>query len=247
MDQKRVVLIMQARMGSIRLPGKSLMDLAGAPLVGRMLERVKKCKSIDDIVLAIPDTIENKPLADLGYEYNVSVFAGSEINLVDRYYQAALNNGADVVVRLPADNATPEPDEIDKIINYHLGLDAPGFTSNISNIKNSGYPDGIGAEVFNFSLLEEIHSMNLTKEKQEHLHLNFFDYDLGKSVDENWCPVHTLKCPVEFRRPDIILDVNTESQYKFIKKLYEDLYPQNPNFGILDIINWYDDASKTKH
>ena len=58
----RVVLILQARMGSARLPGKSMMDLAGEPLVGRILERVKRCTRLNDIVLAIPDTEEDKPL-----------------------------------------------------------------------------------------------------------------------------------------------------------------------------------------
>ena len=62
MIRPKVDLIIQARMGSKRLPGKSLMDLAGEPLVGRILERVKRCKNIDDIILAIPDTNENKPL-----------------------------------------------------------------------------------------------------------------------------------------------------------------------------------------
>ena len=62
----RVVLIIQARMGSTRLPGKSMMDLAGAPLVGRILERVKRCTKLDDIVLAIPDTEKDRVLMGLG-------------------------------------------------------------------------------------------------------------------------------------------------------------------------------------
>ena len=68
---KRVVLIIQARMGSTRLPGKSLMDLAGAPLVGRILERVKRCTHLDDIVLAIPDTKNDFVLKQLGESYGV--------------------------------------------------------------------------------------------------------------------------------------------------------------------------------
>ena len=95
----KVALILQARMGSTRLPGKSLMDLAGAPLVGRMLERIKACKSVDVIILAIPDTAENLPLKELGLNYNVIVFLGSEPDLVDRYWQAALSVKADIVVR----------------------------------------------------------------------------------------------------------------------------------------------------
>ena len=113
---KCVILIIQARMGSHRLPGKSLMDLAGAPLVGRILERVKRCKRLNDIILAIPNTKQDEPLRNLASKYNVKVFLGSENDLVGRYYGAAIENGADVVVRLPADNATPEPEEIDRIV-----------------------------------------------------------------------------------------------------------------------------------
>lgn len=236
----RVVLIIQARMGSTRLPGKSMMDLAGAPLVARILERVKRCKKIDDIVLAIPNSETDRPLRRLAEEYSISVFMGSENDLVDRYYQAAKENNADIVVRIPADNATPEPKEIDKIIEYHLSLSRSGFSSNLAEIDNSGYPDGIGAEVFDFSLLDYVHKTVTDPFKREHVHLNFYNYETGKAVDPKWCPVSTILCPSEFRRPDLILDVNTLDQYTFIKSLYEELYPKNSNFGISDIIHWYD-------
>ncbi len=236
----RVVLILQARMGSKRLPGKSLMDLAGAPLVGRMIERILRCQSLDEIVLAIPDSDRDLPLEQLGKNYGVTVFKGSENNLVSRYYHASIHAKADIIVRLPADNATPEPSEIDKIVNFHLSLSKPGFTSNISEIKDSGYPDGIGAEVFNFSLLEEIFNKKLSEDKKEHLHLNFYNYETNSAIDEEWCPINTIQCPKEFSRPDIILDVNTKEQYIYMKQLYETLYPRNKNFSIHEIIDWHD-------
>tara|TARA_B110000444_G_scaffold153624_1_gene143768 strand:- start:1416 stop:2162 length:747 start_codon:yes stop_codon:yes gene_type:complete len=242
----KVVLILQARMGSTRLPGKSLMDLAGAPLVGRMLERIKACKSVDEIILAIPDTAENLPLKELGLNYNVIVFLGSELDLVDRYWQAALSVNADIVVRLPADNATPQWDEIDRIIDHHISLGRPGFSSNICNFWDSGYPDGIGAEVFDMCLLRDIVSRNLLPYNREHVHTNFFNYETGEPADSGWCPVSTVQCREEIRRPDLILDVNTQEQYDFIKKLYEALYPGNSNFSIADIINWYDNEYQIK-
>ena len=236
----KVVLILQARMGSIRLPGKSMMHLAGVPLVGRMLERVKRCKKIHQIILAVPDTSENLQLQLLGESYNVTVFAGSENDLVDRYFNAAMSVAADVVVRLPADNATPQWDQIDRIVDHHLSLGRPGFSSNICDFWNSGYPDGIGAEVFDFCLLQDVASKKLSSHNREHVHTNFFNYELGEPVDSDWCPVSTVQCPESFRRPDIILDINTQEQYLFLKSLYESLYPRDPNFEIADIIDWYD-------
>jgi spore coat polysaccharide biosynthesis protein SpsF len=241
MSQKRVVLIIQARMGSTRLPGKSMMDLAGEPLVGRILERVKRCTKLDDIVLAIPDTKTDRVLMRLGESYGIKVFAGSENDLVERYYQAALWSKAEIVGRLPADNATPEPAEIDRIINHHSLLGRRGFSSNLSVIGDSEYPDGIGAEIFDFSLLEEARNCHNDPRQREHVHLNFYDYSTGQAVDAAWCPVSTIKCPESFRRPDLILDVNTQEQYEFMQQLYEYLYPRNPQFHIIDTINWYND------
>jgi spore coat polysaccharide biosynthesis protein SpsF len=219
-----------------------MMDLAGAPLVGRILERVKRCNQLDEIVLAIPDTADDAILQQVGRSYGVSVFAGSENDVLDRYYQAALAAGADIVGRLPADNATPEPAEIDRIIDHHLELGRRGFSSNLTVVHDSGYPDGIGAEVFDFSLLVEARDRRPTQRQREHVHLNFFDYSIQQGVDEDWCPISTVICPKEFRRPDLVLDVNTQAQYQFMRQLYMDLYPRNPNFHITDIIRWYDDT-----
>lgn len=236
----KVAAIVQARIGSTRLPGKSLMLLAGAPLVGRVIERISTATKIDKLILAIPDNIENDPLESLGKSYGVEIFRGSEIDLVDRYYNAAKNVSCKYVVRIPADNPTPQGSEIDRIIDHHLSLSRPGFSSNLAEIYGSKYPDGIGAEIFDFELLEEISADFSDSRKREHVHLNFFDYATQKAVDENWCPISTVHCPSDFARPDIILDVNTQIQFEYMANLYKELYPSNPNFDIKDIIRWHD-------
>ncbi len=235
-----VAAIVQARMGSTRLPGKSLMLLAGKPLVGRVIERIRTATKIDKLILAIPDNIENDPLERLGKSYGVQIFRGSEIDLVDRYYNAAKNLSCKYVVRIPADNPVPQGSEIDRIIDHHLSLNRPGFSSNLAEIYGSRYPDGIGAEIFDFELLEEISANFSDSRKREHVHLNFFDYATQKAVDENWCPISTVHCPYDFARPDIILDVNTQKQFEYMANLYKELYPSNPNFDIKDIIKWHD-------
>lgn len=246
-SHRRVVLIVQARMGSTRLPGKSMMDLAGAPLVGRILERLKRCKRIDQIVLAIPDTSANAMLEGLGRQHGVTVFAGSENDLLDRCYRAALAAGAEIVGRLPADNATPEPVEIDRIADHHRGLARRGFSSNLTQVFDNRYPDGIGAEMFDFSLLAEARERQPDARQREHVHLNFFDYSTQTPIDAAWCPVGTIPCPAEYARPDLVLDVNTEAQYQFMRQLYEALYPKNPQFHITDIISWYDAVYRPAH
>jgi spore coat polysaccharide biosynthesis protein SpsF len=237
----KVAAIVQARVGSTRLPGKSTMLLAGVPLVGRVLERIKTVSKIDELILAIPDTPENNSLELLARSYGVSIFRGSEQDLVDRYYNAAKKADCRYIVRIPADNPVPQSSEIDKIIEHHLSLGRPGFSSNLAEIYGSKYPDGIGAEVFDFELLEEVVEDFSDARKREHVHLNFFDYFTQQPVNEKWCPISTIQCPHEFARPDLILDVNTKEQFEYMSKIYSELYPSNPCFGITEIIKWHDD------
>ncbi len=229
-----VVLILQARMGSTRLPGKSMMDLAGAPLVGRIIERVKRCKRVDEIVLATTRKAEDDVLEELARSYGISVFRGSENDLVDRYYQAAKVFNADVIVRVPADNPAAEPSEIDRVILYHLQSDND-FSTNYPDVLDNGYPDGIGAEVFNFEALERVWETATDPRNREHPHTNFYEHPERFKVG-------TIECPPEFRRPDLVLDVNTREEYEFMAELYEYLYPRNPQFHITDVIEWYDNV-----
>ena len=85
----RIVLIIQARISSTRLPGKTMLPLAGEPLIFRMVERLKKCKKIDEIVIATSNNPEDKVLAEVAKKLNVSYFYGSLLDVRDRYLQCA--------------------------------------------------------------------------------------------------------------------------------------------------------------
>lgn len=243
---KKVVLIIQARMGSSRLPGKSMMDLAGKPLIYRVLNRITRIKNADKIVLAIPKGADNDILVDQASKLKIDVYRGSENDLLDRYYKAARKYNADIVGRIPADNPLSEPIEIDKIISHHRGLKRPSFSSNLAQVNGSGYPDGIGAEMFDFSLLESAWKKEIDKNKREHVHLNFYDYDSDKAVNSSVCPVSTLNCPEDIKRPDLVLDVNTKEQFEFISEIYNYFSNSRSFFGIRDIISWYDNIYQRK-
>lgn len=236
----KVVLIIQARMSSTRLPGKSMMPLADKPLVYRMVERLKKCKKVDEIVIATSDQPEDKVLVDLANELGVSSFQGNLLDVRDRYLKAAKKSKADFIIRIPADNPMPDANEIDKLIKFHLEHNPQGFSSNLAQVNNSGYLDGIGAEIFSTKLLQESVARSNSDIVKEHVHRNFFDYSTQTPVDASWCPIASPKAPAELRRPDIILDVNTMDDYTKIKRIYDHLYPQNPNFTTEDVINFID-------
>ena len=128
-----VIMIVQARMGSTRLPGKSMMDLAGAPLITRLLERAKRCNEINKIVLATTCKPEDDLIEQVGIKSDIKVFRGSENDLVDRYYQAVRGKNVGHILRLPADNPIPDPAEYNRLINYHLKTNND-FSSNICKI-----------------------------------------------------------------------------------------------------------------
>ena len=236
----KVVLIIQARMSSTRLPGKSMMPLAGKPLVYRMVERLKNCKKIDEIVIATSDQPEDQAIVELAKDLEVSYLQGSLLDVRDRYLKAAEKFKADFIIRIPADNPMPDWNEIDKIVEFHLENNPSGFSSNLAEINNSGYLDGVGAEIFSSKLLQESVFRDNSDINKEHVHRNFFDYSTQIPVDPSWCPIASPKAPVELRRPDIILDVNTMDDYTKIKRIYDHLYPQNPNFSTEDVINFID-------
>jgi len=233
-----VVGIIQARMGSSRLPGKSLMDLSGKPLLYRFIERVKRSKHLDEIVLATTEKGEDDVLVDIAQELLVSTCRGAENDLIDRYFHCATKYDADIVVRLCADNPVVEPAEIDRIILSHVESGAD-FSSNTHNICNNNYPDGIGAEVYNIGTLEKLSKVTKSSFHREHPHSYIYE-----------CPsefkVGTVNCPDEFARPDLVLDVNVIDEYLFIKELYASLYPVDQCFHITDVIRWYDGSEYAK-
>jgi spore coat polysaccharide biosynthesis protein SpsF len=193
---------------------------------------VKRCRKIDEIALATTANEQDDVLATLAKECGVSVFRGSENDLVDRYYQAAKKFKADIVVRICADNPCLEPAEIDKIIEYHKKGESD-FSTNTNNVDGNDYPDGLGAEVFNFDTLEELWRVTKEPKHREHVHSYFYD-------NRDRYALKTIPCPREFRRPELKLDVNTKEELRFIRAIYEYLYPRKKDFHITDIIEWYD-------
>ena len=143
-------------MGSKRLPRKSMLDLSGKPLIYRIIERLKRCKLPDEIILITSKKKENLVFKKISKSLGVKIFFGSENNLVDRHLKAAKKFNGQIIVRVPGDNCLSEPKEIDRIIKHHINQKTRSFTSNLTNIDESGYPDGIGAEVFDYETLKEV-------------------------------------------------------------------------------------------
>lgn len=150
----RTVAIVQARAGGTRLPGKVLMDLCGAPMLVRQMERLKLCRMLDDIVLAVPDTPENNGLAmwcvaDHGWP----IHRGPEEDVLTRYLQAAEAAEADIVVRVTADCPCIDPTVIDEtVMMFMQGADGYRFDFVANNLLPT-FPHGMDVEVMSRATL----------------------------------------------------------------------------------------------
>lgn len=157
--------IIQARMGSTRLPGKILKTVLGKPLLALMLERVKLSRSLDVVVVAVPDTPQNDELAALCEKCGVKVFRGSENDVLSRYYLAAKKFSIDPVVRLTADCPLIDP----ALVDHALALYKKGNYDYFTNAIDRTYPDGQDIEIISFRALEEAHRKATDTHDREHV------------------------------------------------------------------------------
>lgn len=146
----KVVAIIQARMGSTRLPGKVLAQISGVPVLEFMVRRVRGSKRCSEVWVATSDHVGDDPVVDLCGRLGVPVFRGSENDVLERYRAAAENAGADVVVRLTADCPFADPGVIDEAI-AHFESDKFDY---VSNVIRRSFPDGLDVEVFSRVTLE---------------------------------------------------------------------------------------------
>ena len=162
-----IVAIVQARSNSTRLPGKVLMDLMGKPVLEHILERVKCSRLIRRVVVATTDSPTDDILAErVRDEMNCLVFRGSERDVLARFYDCARTFGAEVVVRITADDPLKDPELIDRAIS--LLIDDPSL-SYCSNTLKPTYPEGLDIEVCRFKALEQAHREATLISDREHV------------------------------------------------------------------------------
>ena len=148
----RTIAIVQARMSSERFPGKMMKLLEGSPLIEWVLTRLKLAERLDDIILATTDNIGDEVLAGVAGKVGVSVFRGSETDVLDRYARATEESKADTVVRICADRPLVDPMCVDMAIDHFFSA-KPDLAFNHISEANAHWPRGFGAEVLSAELL----------------------------------------------------------------------------------------------
>jgi glutamate-1-semialdehyde aminotransferase/spore coat polysaccharide biosynthesis protein SpsF (cytidylyltransferase family) len=218
-----IVALIQARMGSSRFPGKVLQDLAGRPMLWHVVNRVRKAEKVDKVVVATTDRDVDDPVARFCAQEDVACFRGDEQDVLDRFYQAAKANHADVVVRITADCPLIDGAVIDKVLERFQR----GDCDYACNIIRYTYPDGLDTEVCSFAALER--AWHEAKKPSEREHVTpYLRTDKFRTANvESEIPVS----PADFR-----WTVDHPADLEFVRRVYA-AFSGNGDFGFREVFD----------
>lgn len=196
----RIGIIIQARMGSTRLPGKVLKPVGRRPLLGLVLGRLERLEHAATVVVATTTLAEDDVIEAFCRQQCVECFRGSELNVLQRYFLCAEAHGFDQIVRLTADNPFTDIVELDGLIRMHLDANAD-FSHSFASL-----PVGVGAEVFSFAALRESYRCGRALHHLEHV-------DEYMLENPDVFVTREYLAPNAKRRPEIRLTVDTQVDY----------------------------------
>ncbi len=226
-------------MGSSRLPGKVMMQLAGKPLLLRLYERVAAANYTDTVIIATTEDDDDDPIVSLCKDNDIKYYRGNSNDLLDRHYKAALPFNPGAVVKIPSDCPLIDPDIIDKVLKYYI--DNKNIFDFVSNLHPASYPDGNDVEIFSASALKDAW-LNAKKElEREHTTPYFWEnLDNFNVGNVQWESGKDYSMSHRFT-------IDYEQDYEFIKRVYEELYTEEKIFSLQDILNLLDEKPEIKN
>lgn len=223
---KKVAAIVEARMGSTRLPGKVLADVNGVPALKRLINRLKLCEYLDDIVIATSTSTKDDELNAWAKENNFKCFRGSEDDVLQRVVDASKSVDCDLIVEITGDCILTDYEIIDQSIVTFLENDCDVVTNCGTYLS---YPMGIYSQVFRSKDLEWVSSNITDLAVREHVSLYFYE-----NTDKY--NIFNMIAPKSLRHPDWRLQLDYEEDLKLLVKIYEYLEPKyGDNFKLENI------------
>lgn len=225
----KVVCLVQARVGSTRLPGKILKEICGKTILHHEIDRLKKCKEIDEIVIATTDKEDDDKIVNEAKKLSVKYFRGSENDVLSRFYYSAKENNADIIVRVTSDCPCIDFEILDKMLIYFKDKYKEKQVDYLSNTIKRTYPRGYDIEIFTFSALEK--SYINAKKEYEREHVTPYIYDKTNNF---------LKLSFENKDDysEYRVTLDTIEDFIVIKNIFENLYYKNPYFKLNDVVQY---------
>ncbi len=219
-----ITAIIQARMGSSRLPKKTLEKIEGQPLLWHVIQRIKSCKNVDNIVIATTLEKKDDTLEEFCKKNSLLYYRGSTNNVLDRFYQAAKLTNPTIIVRVTADDPFKDPEVTDRIVNELLKDNTLDYASN--TIRPT-FPEGIDIEAFTFKALETAWKDAKTDYEKEHVTPHMWQ-NLNKFKTKN------ITHPQDLSKLRWTIDYPEDMD--FAKQVYKRLYKGGEIFKMQDIL-----------
>lgn len=226
MVEARVVASIEARMNSSRLPGKVLADVCGQPAIARLVSRLRRCTTLDDIVLATTTSPADDPLVRWAQDNGVAVHRGSEIDVLGRVVGAHRQMETDVIVEVTGDCPLLDPDVIDLGVTTFLHNDCDV----VANVRHLSFPMGVDVQVFRLSALCEVAEIVLDPAVREHVSLYFYEHP------QTYRLIHLI-APRSWYAPDYRFLLDYPEDLTFVREVYRRLEPRYGNdFGLDELL-----------
>jgi spore coat polysaccharide biosynthesis protein SpsF len=219
----KITAIIQARMDSTRLPGKVTEIISGRPMLWHIINRVKQAKLVNEIIIATTTKEVDEQIAKVSKDSGVKSFAGSENDVLDRFYQAVKKYNADAIVRITADCPVVDPRIMDKVIERYM----KGDCDYAANVLKRTYPDGLDLEVFSFISLEK--AWNEAKLASEREHVTPY---ILKNPDKFKIAIVENKVNLS----DLRWSVDEKADLDLVRQIYKHLYKEGHIFYMEDIL-----------
>lgn len=213
--------IVAARMGSSRMPGKSLAPLAGSPSLAHIIRRLRRSRFLDGVAVATTESAGDDAIRACAAAEGAPAFSGSADDVLDRTLRAARFVGASLIVQVTGDCPLIDPAVVDRAIELFL-REKPDYAS---NGMTETYPNGMGVEVFPTSVLAEVSGLTVDPADREHVTLYIYEHPERYRIQ-------SVEAPPQHARPDLRLTLDTREDYAVISALYDALYPRDPFFGL---------------
>lgn len=221
----RILCIMQARMGSTRLPGKVLKKICDKTVLEHDIDRLKRVKNINEIIIATTTLEKDDVIVEEAKMLGVKYYRGSEDNVLSRYYYAAKENKGNIVVRITSDCPLIDSEITDEIIKFYLSN--IGKYDYVSNTIERTYPRGLDTEVFSFGALEKAFNQAVIERDKEHVTPYIWSNPQIFRLEQ-------YKSKTNYS--DLRWTLDTKEDFELISKIYEYLYTDNKCFSMYDII-----------
>jgi spore coat polysaccharide biosynthesis protein SpsF len=226
---EKIVIIVQARMASSRLPGKVMLPILGKSLLARMIERLQMIQHKADIIIATSENQEDDVIVNEALAMNIPYYRGSLGNVLDRHYQAAQLFKADVVLKIPSDCPLIDPRIVDYTLEYFF--DNRGKYAYVSNLHPATYPDGNDVEIMTMACLRQAWENAGRPLELEHTTPYIWENPLIFSVGNVTWPTG-MDFSMSHR-----FTIDYPEDYYFIERVFAELYPICNQFSCQDILN----------